>query len=741
MQSKRLFIVANRLPVTVDESGVMTPCSGGLVSAISSYLSHACSRPFNEVFWSGVPGCSPAAWAASDPSAQKVHYRYLPVFVEKKRYEGYYGGFANSVLWPLFHYFPSYAEYVAGPWEHYLEVNAAFAEVLQHQLRPQDTVWIHDYHLLPLAGLLREAVPGITIGFFLHIPFPSHELVRLLPRHWQVALLQGMLGADLIGFHTMDYAVHFLQSVQLVLGLDNEQHVLQYRDRLVKVDVFPISVDFLQFHQAYGDPGVAVARQSIREGLPGKKILFSVDRLDYTKGLNNRLKAYACFLRNNPQYHGKVVFIMVIVPSRDNLARYAERKRTIDETISGINSELGSLHWQPVIYQYQSLSFEQMVALYTAADLAFITPLRDGMNLVAKEFVASREDGRGVLLLSEMAGAARELTTALIINPNDLNEMAEKIRTGLEMPPEEQGERIAHMQARLRDYDVQTWAGDFLTQLNGIKCRQQTFAEEHLDTYTRCRLLDEYRVAGRRLLLLDYDGTLVPFSSNPEQARPGLPLLHLLQRLCADESNDVYLISGRTAAWLEQHFGSLHLHLIGEHGAQIRHPGTPWTELPDDRGDWKQGVRAIMESYTRRCPDTIIEAKQFSMVWHYRNANAEQGRLRSQELAAELQEFVHHLGLLVQKGNKIVEVRRHDVHKGTAVVKAGGLDPAYSFVLALGDDTTDEDMFRALLHRPQSYTIKVGAGASFARYNLLNPQMVLSLLDHLAHFSRKAAVA
>ncbi|MGB8191069.1 MAG: trehalose-6-phosphate synthase, partial [Chitinophagaceae bacterium] len=340
---KRLFIVSNRLPVTVSEETGIQHASGGLITAISSYLSKPGAQSFDEVFWSGVPGCNLGTWVSAIKKIQNAPFTYLPVFVPQKEYDGYYNGHANSVLWPLFHYFPSYAEYNVECYDCYQRVNQWFAETLVKNLRPSDTVWIHDYHLLPLAAMLRKEIPELTIGFFLHIPFPSFEIFRLLPKKWQEDLLKGLLGADLIGFHTIDYASHFLQSVLMILGLDNDRHIMHYDNRLIKVDVFPISIDFKKFNDAYDLPSVTQLRQSMLRQMNNRKIIFSVDRLDYTKGVFNRLKGYEYFLMQNPEYLGKVVFVMVIVPSRDTIPKYMERKKMIDELISHINSKVGNI--------------------------------------------------------------------------------------------------------------------------------------------------------------------------------------------------------------------------------------------------------------------------------------------------------------------------------------------------------------------------------------------------------------
>jgi len=719
--------------VSEGEDVHVKPSAGGLITAMDSYLQNT-TTSYADLFWVGFCGCGPVKWDKAKRSIDQTSYQFLPVFIYKDQYEKYYNGFSNSVVWPLFHYFPSFAEYNQDHFEQYQLANEHFCETLMLHLRPGDVVWIHDYHLLPLAQLLRARMPEVTIGFFLHIPFPSYEIFRLLPRKWQESLLKGMLGADLIGFHTIDYASHFLQSVLMVLGIDSDRHILRHDNRLVKVDVFPISIDFSCFQNAYERQDVVQLRSQLKEKLGRQQIIFSVDRLDYTKGVFNRLRAYELFLKENPGYHNKVVFVLVVVPSRDTISKYAERKRIIDETVSRLNGEVGNIHWQPVIYRYCSLPFHEMLALYTACDLALITPLRDGMNLVAKEFVASRKDNKGVLVISEMAGAARELTDALIINPNDVVDMSQRIKEGLEMDEESQRYRMVNMQRRIANYDVKTWAEDFITELKLIKQRQQTFQIFFLDDLSKRRLLDDYRTAARRLLLLDYDGTLVPHIGDPEKAVPGRHLCSILGELSARQENDVVIISGRSSGWLDKHFGSMPISLIAEHGARSKQKNGDWVTEIQTHSEWKEQVHNIMEMYVRRCPDSFIEEKDFSIVWHFRNCNVEQGKLRSLELISELHEYIHNKHLQVLPGNKIVEVRNRGIDKGTAIKKILQKE-AYDFIFAAGDDRTDEDMFKLLMNHRNCYSVKVGADASYAKYNLLTPQMIVSLLESIKHLS------
>lgn len=742
MINKRLFIVSNRLPVNItveDESISVKPASGGLVTALESYLNRnkGSLNDYAETFWVGVPGCNKTNWKKAEAELDTSRHTYVPVFINKGVYDKYYNGLSNSLIWPLFHYIPSFAEYNTQHYESYLQANSQFAETIIKHARPGDHVWIHDYHLMPLAHMIREAIPGITIGFFLHIPFPSYELFRMIPKQWQSDILKGILGADLVGFHTIDYTLHFLQCVQMILGLENDMHMIRYNNRLIKVDVFPVSIDFDRFHEAYDDERTIATREELHRNFEGKKIIFSVDRLDYTKGVSNRLEGYEHFLLRNPQYQGQVVFIMVVVPSREYILKYAERKKMIDEMIGNINSKLGTINWQPVIYQYTTLDFQEMIGLYTACDLALITPLRDGMNLVAKEFAASRKDKRGVLLLSEMAGAARELTSAVMINPNDVCEIADKIQLALEMPEQEQEERISAMQARVKQYDVNTWASDFLHQLMVIKRRQDDFKVKFLDEMEKTNLLHYYNLAPKRLILLDYDGTLVPYSTIPSRAKPGQEVIEVLDRLASDPGNEVFLISGRNSSILDEWFTGVPLNLIAEHGAKIKYADSEWRTLVDFQTSWKPQVEKAMEQYVTKCANTFIEEKEFSMVWHYRNANPDEARLRAMELFAELNEYSRHFGLQVVRGNKIIEVKVTGADKGSIIKKEFALQD-YDFILAAGDDLTDEDMFKALSNTSHAYTIKVGPDASYARYNLLTSHMMVSLLGVLSHLPSPA---
>lgn len=729
----RLIIISNRLPFSIDHEGnqlSLRQSSGGLVSAIKSYFESDSSknRGFTEKLWVGVADFPQNEWAVVSEKFTGRDFQVIPLFLNKLLYKDYYNGFSNSVLWPLFHYFPSLVEYQAHYYDAYVKVNKYFSDKLIPLLRPDDTVWIHDYQLMLLPEMLRSERPDISVGFFLHIPFPSYELFRMLPTEWKTSILRGVLGSDLVGFHTHDYAQHFLQSVKMILGVDSNFHNMQYQDRLIKADLFPISIDYKKFNTACNDPETKQYYNEIRNNFEGKKVIFSVDRLDYTKGLMDRLNAFDHFLEYYPEWREKVVFVLNIVPSRDDIQAYTERKQQIEQMIGTINGKISTITWQPIIYRYTHLPFSELAALYKAADVALITPLRDGMNLVAKEYVASCSGRKGVLILSELAGAANELNEALLVNPTDIHEVSNAINRALTMPLEEQQQRIALMQQRLSDYDVIKWVSDFLDQLSNVKQEQQKQQSKLLDDRIGSQIHLHYQMAKSRCLLLDYDGTLVPYARLPVEAKPNEELRAILTGLSADPKNSVVIISGREADTLEKWLGDLPLMLVAEHGASFKPRNEQWQQTVSIPDQWKNEIRPIMQMFVTHCVGSFIEEKTNTLAWHYRNTHPDLGFTRSRELINNLSQLLQNTMLQVVDGNKVVEVRMSGFDKGIMSLKiVNDLQP--DFVLCMGDDTTDEDMFKALGER--AYSIKVSNGPTAAQYTVFSQVKVLQLLKKL----------
>jgi len=415
---RRLLIVSNRLPLTIQERKGelhLEPSVGGLATGLSSWYK---SRNSIWIGWPGITGKK--IKREKDILAKLLSENCHPVPLSQQDVEAYYHGICNRTIWPLFHHFPLYAEYSEGFWQAYKRVNAAFANIVAGIAKPNDIIWIHDYHLMLLPKLLRERLPKATMGFFLHIPFPSFEIFRLLP--WRNQILEGLLGADLLGFHTYDYAGHFLDSVRLLLGYEAAMGQIIVADRVVRADAFPMGINYDQFSNAVQDSKTHAERKRFRKKLGDCQVILSVDRLDYTKGIPQRLEAFSAFLDRNSKFLRKVILVLLVVPSRTRVGYYIQLKKQLDGLVGEINGKYGTIGWMPVWYLYRSLPFHSLAALYSLADVALVTPLRDGMNLVAKEYTTTKTDGKGVLILSETAGAAQELGEAIIINANNQEE-------------------------------------------------------------------------------------------------------------------------------------------------------------------------------------------------------------------------------------------------------------------------------------------------------------------------------
>ncbi len=731
---KRLVVVSNRLPFTArldNEKLQFSESAGGLATGLSTFLdSYKYHFPASkEHIWVGWPGST-----IDDSHKEELRSKALrefqsyPVFLSEEDMDQFYLGFCNKTLWPLFHYFPSYTHYQDEYWQNYKKVNQMFFETLLEILEEGDIVWIQDYHLMLLPRLLRQHRPDILAGFFLHIPFPSFEIFRLLPITWRKEILEGLLGSDLIGFHTYEYTHHFIQSVLRILGYDHSMGRISLPNHIVKVDTYPMGIDFKRFFEASTHPETEHEKQIFYSTLNDLKVIFSVDRLDYSKGILKRLQGFEYFLQLYPEYCGKVVLIALVVPSRIGVDQYENMKKQIEELVGRINGKYGSISWTPVLYQYKNLSLYPLSALYCRSDVALVTPLRDGMNLIAKEYIASRTEGTGVLILSEMAGSAKELGEAIIINPNDCVEIAEALREALLMPVGEQQRRIGIMQERLRRYDVVRWAGDFVNNLIEMQQVRKDFNSKILTDIARKSLIERYSSATRRLLFLDYDGTLVPFRRRPSLASPTANVFEVLSGLTADERNSIVLISGRDRSNLEQWFGHLPIGIAAEHGYWLREAGSDWQILKQCNADWKIHLMPIFQQYADRLPGAFIEERDHSLVFHYRASDPDQSRSLAAEFTDHLMNFTANIDVQVLQGSKVVELRQAGVNKGIASMHWVSKEN-YDFIMGIGDDWTDEDLFLAL---PKSaFSLRVGVTNTQAQYNLRGVDEVLELLRSL----------
>ncbi|MEE9362123.1 MAG: bifunctional alpha,alpha-trehalose-phosphate synthase (UDP-forming)/trehalose-phosphatase [Cellulophaga sp.] len=730
----KTIIISNRLPVQLqitNETITAIPSVGGLATGMKSVHSGGDSL---WIGWSGLTDEEISESIAPKIDIALASHGSSKVNLNAKEVEGFYFGFSNRTIWPLFHYFLEYAEFELENWNTYKAVNQKFADAILEKAEEDDTIWVHDYQLMLVPQMLREKRPNISIGFFLHIPFPSYEIFRTLP--WREEILRGLLGADLIGFHTYDYERHFLSSTRRLLGLEVSFNDIYLGNRVIKADSFPMGIDYEKFsnaakiHNEKSEEQHSELQRRLnlhKKNDPNSKFIVSIDRLDYSKGIAKRLNAFEYFLNKYPQYKEKVRLIILAVPSRSNVPQYKLLKSEIDELVGRINGELSTVSWTPIWYFYRSMPFENLIDLYTSCDIAWLTPIRDGMNLVAKEYIATRTDKTGVLILSEMAGSANEMSESLLINPNNFEQISDAIFEAINMPKEEQQSRNTHIQKRLKRYNVEKWANDFMNSLQKQKDRGPENISKILTENRLNSISGQYSKAKKRLLFLDYDGTLVGFHNDPQKACPTKELYQLLDKINQDERTDLFLISGRDKDTFTKWFLPKKYNMIVEHGVWISRNGVPFELLEKVKNDWMEKIRPVLESFVDRTPGTFIEEKNYSLAWHYRNTDPDFGSNRANELTTVLTSLIGNDNLSVLSGNKVLEIKNSGVNKGRAAMRVL-VEQDYDFVFAIGDDWTDEYMFEEL---PKSaVTIKVGRQKTQAKYYVENIKKVRDILAH-----------
>jgi trehalose 6-phosphate synthase/phosphatase len=728
----RLVIVSNRLPITFRDN--LTTLQkhrsiGGLVTGIESYIAKLANQEtdFDSYLWVGWPGnfISEEHQSSLSKTCQDEHY-YVPVYLDKHTIAGHYFGFCNETIWPLFHYFPEHVHFEPDQWDYYRYANEAFYQTLQQHLQADDVVWVQDYHLMLLPQMLRTGFPKLAISFFLHIPFPAFDVLRYLPRVNRQQLLEGLLGADLIGFHTYGYTKNFLRSLYKDLNLLAVNNEVSWLGRKIKADVYPMGINYKAFRHISSTQACEVSRAKIRQRYTGQKLLLSIDRLDYTKGIINRLKAFEYFLRHHSIWRQKVVLLLVVAPSRREISSYDRLKQQIDECVGRINGEYGSHHWTPIIYQYRQVEMEELCALYGASDVALVTPLRDGMNLIAKEYIACLSEQKGVLIISELAGAADELAGALAVNPYHAEELAATIHTALEMSIPEQANRCQRLQQRLQQYDVQQWAREILEATLATRASNEHTTARRIDAAITTRVQRAFQQAQAGLLIINYEDILAAFASSAE---PSKELLYTISGLAAKNNITLVIMSGQDKATLSEWFSGCDVLFSA---SLVTCVGKPGQEQMSKNFDcrWKQLLKPLLQKYALRLPSSHIEERECALVWDYCLADPELRILRVTQLLTELDEHnAYNSQLNTLCGENSLIIRNVDNSNEDDTIQYWLTQRYYDFILAVGAGEVAEELFAALPE--QAYSLCVGTGRTKATYASPSQQQAIDLLNQL----------
>ncbi|CAM8988082.1 unnamed protein product [Rhodiola kirilowii] len=731
---QRLLVVANRLPVSAvrkgEESWQLEVSVGGLVSALLGVKDFEARW----IGWAGVNVPDEAGQRAlSRALAEK---RCIPVFLDEETVHQYYNGYCNNILWPLFHYLGLPQEdrlattrSFQSQFDAYKKANKMFADVVTRFYQEGDVVWCHDYHLMFLPKYLKESNSDIKVGWFLHTPFPSSEIHRTLPSRSE--LLRSVLAADLVGFHTYDYARHFVSACTRILGLEGTPEGVEDHGKLTRVAAFPIGIDAERFTRALELPQVQEHMKELKERFAGRKLMLGVDRLDMIKGIPQKLLAFEEFLEKNPRWHDKVILVQIAVPTRTDVPEYQKLTSEVHEIVGRINGRFGTLTAVPIHHLDRSLDFYALCALYAVTDVVLVTSLRDGMNLVSYEFVICQDEKKGVLILSEFAGAAQSLGAgAILVNPWNITEVASSICYALEMPAEEREKRHNHNFNHVTSHTSQEWAETFISELNDTIVEAQLQTKQVPPSLPVELALDRYSRAANRLIILGFNATLTEPVANPgrrgDQIREMEPKLHPdlkepLKKLCADPTTTVLILSGSTRSVLDDNFGEFDMYLAAENGMFLRSTNGEWmTTMPENLNmDWVDSVKHVFEYFTERTPRSHFELRETSIVWNYKYADVEFGRIQAIAMLQHLWTGpISNASLDVVQGSRSVEVRAVGVTKGAAI-----------------DRILGEIVHQKMMREPIDYVLCVGhfIGKDEDIYTFFEPELPSdpALADHV----------
>ena len=679
---RRLVIASNRLPFTVESVRSrleLRTTTGGLASALAAVHQHG------DNVWVGWPGdCSALdERARAELDVTLEQRRFVPIALSGRELVDYYDGICNAALWPVLHYQLERLPLNFSPFEAYRAVNERFADALISRHRPGDILWIHDYHLMLVPAMVRRRLPDAQIGFFLHTPFPAGDVFRVLP--WRRELLDGILGATLVGFQTAGDAANFGATLRGLMGYHVDASGVIADGRRVDFGTYPVGIDADRLRDG-GRPTRRFTRTDCR-------LFVGVDRLDYTKGIPLRLAAFERLLAAHQSLRGGVQLLQVAVPSREHVPAYGTLRREVEALIARVNVRFGTPSWTPVRYFPESLPPADLAALYRAADVMLVTSLRDGMNLVAKEFVSSRDDEDGVLVLSELTGAAGELQEALTVNPYSVDDLVDTMVHALEMDTEERRSRMVALRLRTAGHTVQNWADRFTCDINaattGCLNRPAAAAETIRGSIERGIHVS---------LVLPFEGILVPDARDASRSGPDPELMHLLRELTVRSGLTVHLVTGFDHELIDEWFDRVPAVLWAEHGLWRREAGgrrwrlTQWTA-----SEWVDDVRQLMEQFVTSTPGAFVEARPTALTWHFGRADAAFGQSQAQTLAALLRDAADFLGYEVSASAGVVEVRAAGLSLHRTLQKIIEMNQAHqvAFVGGAGDAAAIREALRA----------------------------------------------
>ncbi|XP_057997040.1 alpha,alpha-trehalose-phosphate synthase [UDP-forming] 1 isoform X1 [Hevea brasiliensis] len=737
---QRLLVVANRLPVSAvrkgEDSWQLEISVGGLVSALLGV------KEF-DARWIGWAGVNvPDEIGQKALSTALAEKRCIPVFLDEDVVHQYYNGYCNNILWPLFHYLGLPQEdrlattrSFQSQFDAYKMANQMFADVVNKHYEEGDVVWCHDYHLMFLPKFLKEHNSKMKVGWFLHTPFPSSEIHRMLPSRSE--LLRSVLAADLVGFHTYDYARHFESACIRILGLEGTPEGVEDQGKLTRVAAFPIGIDSDRFIRALELPQVQDHMKELKERFAGRKVMLGVDRLDMIKGIPQKILAFEEFLEENPEWRDKVVLLQIAVPTRTDVPEYQKLTSQVHEIVGRINGRFGTLTAVPIHHLDRSLDFHALCALYAVTDVALVTSLRDGMNLVSYEFVACQASKKGVLILSEFAGAAQSLGAgAILVNPWNITEVASSISYALNMPANEREKRHDHNFKHVTTHTSQEWAAMFVSELNDTIVEAQLRTRKVLPLLPIKVAVEQYMQSNNRLLILGFNATLTePADSlgrrggqiREMELRLHPELKEPLKKLCDDQKTTTVVLSGSDRTILDevlsflqlsssllimlsdqllvmQNFGEYNMWLAAENGMFLRLTSGEWmTTMPENLNmDWVDSVKQVFEYFTERTPRSHFELRETSLVWNYKYADMEFGRLQARDMLQHLWTGpISNAAVDVVQGGRSVEVRAVGVSKGAAIdrilgeiVHNQGMKTPIDYVLCVGHFLAkDEDIY------------------------------------------------